>query len=116
MAKKITNRMYQLYELEDTIEHAIDSLKVVIDQQEKLAELVEKSEYKEEMSDFTKGTREQNKSYLKRIEDYNEKLCKIKWIIELYEKKDEQSEFVVKLVTNLIEALNLSTDPNQVQA
>ena len=41
MAKKvITNRMYQLYELRDSLENAIEKIKMVIRQQGYLIELI----------------------------------------------------------------------------
>lgn len=111
MAKKvITNRMYQLYELRDSLENAIEKIKMVIRQQGYLIELIIPSKHHEELLDFTKGVTADCKNYEKTLKSYEERLEKVKHLIELYEKKDEQSEFLVKIVTEMIEALNIGVD------
>ena len=110
MAKKITNRMYQLYELRDSLQDAIENVSALLVQQKHLVQIVTSSKYAEEMKDFTKGVTLDNKNYEAKLTSYRERLEKIKGIIELYERRDTQSIFVVKIVTDLIEALNLGVD------
>lgn len=110
MAKKITNRMYQLYELRDSLQDAIENISKLLVQQKHLVQIITSSKYDEEMKDFTKGITLDNKNYEAKLVSYEERLEKVKGIIELYEKRDTQSIFVVKIVTDLIEALNLGVD------
>lgn len=116
MSKKVTNRMYQLYELRDNLILAIDNIKLVMKQQGILVELIIPSKHHEELKDFTKGIVEDCKSYEKKIKSYEERLEKVKHLICLYEKKDEKSSFMVEIITELIEALNLGVDDTSAQA
>lgn len=116
MAKKITNRMFQLYELRDSLKSAIENLNTIKTQQKHLVQIVTSSKYKEELADFAKGVTEDCKTYESKIKWFEERLEKLDWIIKAYEKRDEQSIFIVKLVTDLLEAMNLTSEEPSAQA
>lgn len=108
--KKVTNRMYQVYELRDSLKDAIENVQKLITQQKHLVQIITSSKYKDEMKDFTKGVSADTKGYEAKIESYKERLEKANGLIELYEKRDQNSVLVVKVVTDLIEALNIGCD------
>lgn len=108
---KPKNRMYQVYELRDNLIAAIDNMKDLVKNNGLLVESVMNSKNKEELTNFTKALIEDCKEYTKKIDIYTERLDITKGLIEMYEKKDEQSELVVKVITDLIEALGITNEP-----
>lgn len=108
---KPKNRMYQVYELRDNLIAAIDNMKDLVKNNGLLVESVMTSKNKEELTNFTKALVEDCKEYTNKIDIYTERLNITKGLIEMYEKKDEQSELVVKVITDLIEALGITNEP-----
>lgn len=116
MAKKVTNRMYQLYELRDSLKEAVKNLTTVKTQQKHLVQIVTSSKYKEELGEFAKGVTEDCKGYENKIKSYEERLALADGLIKLYEARDEKSVLVAKVVTELLEAMNLIVDEPSVEA
>ena len=112
MNKKITNRMYQLYELRDNLKEAINNVSGLLVQQNHLVEIISSSKYLDEMKDFIEGISSNNKGYEYKLSSYKERLEKVNYLIDLYEKNDKESVLTVKIITYLLEALNLTVDEN----
>ena len=108
--KKIKNRMFQIYEMRDTVKDAIDNLKKLVKDDILLKQILEGSVYANNFKELTDGIIEEVADYNGKIIIYEERVNKLNTIIDLYEKNDEQSKFVVEIINNLIEGFGLSTE------
>ena len=109
--KKVHNRMYQLYELKGNLTEAITNMEHVISQNKMLVESVNASKHNEELKELTAGLVKDCEHYEGKIEEYKVRLSKLDSLINMYEAKDDKSEFVVSIITTLIEVLGLDVDP-----
>lgn len=110
------NRIYQVYELRDSIQSAIINLDLVQKQQGHLVELVMASKYSEELKQFTTELVAQSKEFDSKRLLLNERLEKVNYIIAIYEKKDAESELVTKVISKLLEALGLDKPEPEAKA
>ena len=109
--KKEHNRMYKLYELKDNLTSAITNMENVIKQNGLLVESVINSKNKEALKDLTEGLVKDCKYYTEKIDEYKVRLSKLESLIAMYEAKDEKSDFVVSIISTLIESFGLDAEP-----
>lgn len=109
--KKKHNRMYQLFELKDSLNDAITNLQEVIKSNGLLVETIINSKNKEALKELTTSLTNEVKQYVAKIDEYKDRLAKVEHLISLYTAKDENSQFVVEIVSELIEALGIAADP-----
>lgn len=108
------SKMFQLYELRDNLEEAIENLKKFISQQEELIEIISNSKI-EEFTDFLKALNESTQSARFNLNKYENRLSLLKELLSIFEKKDDESEKLDKYVTNLLEILNLAVEQNEIK-
>lgn len=106
------SKMFQLYELRDNLEEAIENLKKFISNQEKLIEVVTNSKI-EEFTDFLKALIESTNNAKLNLNKYENRLSLLKELLSIFEKKDNESEKLDKYVSDLLEILNLAVDSNE---
>lgn len=102
------SRIYKLYELRDELKSGINNITKVIEQQNTLCEIVEASDKKDAYVDFIKGIKSTNKTYSNQIEIFTNRLNVINGLLELYEKRDDKSEFIDSIITATLFALGIA--------
>jgi len=99
------NRIYQLYELRDEFKKAIANSKLVEDDEKALVKVILESKDAEKFTDFVKSITSRWKDYEQQRIKLNTKLQKIDYLIELHEKKNDESKFSDNIVSLMLEIL-----------
>ena len=103
MEKQYIDYKYVLEETAESMEKSIDNLSKVINSQTTLCEIVENSEKKEEMKEFTQGLRLQIAEYNKQKKILDYRLPLLKEVIKYY--KDPEFGYAITL---LLEAFGVA--------
>lgn len=108
MEKKPVNRIYQIYELRDSIKSAIDNINKLIASQELLLKSIEASPVKaKELDEFMKGIKGGISDYRAKLVSLKARYDKACSLTELHESnsaRGAEADFVITLV---IEAMGL---------
>lgn len=109
MAKKPTNRIYQVYELRDSIRGAIENITKLVEHQRALVSCIKASpEYNDEtFKDFVEGIEHDANEHEGRLTGLRERLACCDLLVELHEKGGEEGAISDRAVTKLLEALKL---------
>lgn len=105
MAKeqKHNTQCYRLVEMEESMTQSINSAKQVLQQQDKLREVIQKSEYANEFDSFLKDLDENQKTMKSQIAELEARVEKLNVVNEAVQK----SETFDKLVDALIFAIGM---------
>lgn len=104
MEKQYINYKYVLEETAESMEKSIDNLSKVIASQTTLCEIVENSEKKEDMKEFTQGLRLQIADYNKQKKVLEYRLSHLQEVIKYY--KDSEFGYAISLLLEAFGVVN----------
>ena len=108
MEKKHVNRIYQIYELRDSIKSAIDNINKLISSQELLVKSIEASPIKaKELDEFVKGIKNGISDYRVKLVTLEARYDKASVLTELHESNTAKGTEADEIVTLVIEAMGL---------
>lgn len=106
-AKKLTSKIYLLYELRDGLKSGIAKNSELLAIENEFAEVIDKSGKKEKFQFMLSDWEAEKVQLEKSIESMKKRLKVINELIEMYQKQDKTSEIMNDIITKLFDALGI---------
>lgn len=107
------SKIYQLYEYRDELRKIKAAIPLECESKRRLSAIILSGDKHDEFTAFAKAVSDEAKEAEAKIPNINTQIEALDKIIAMHEKKDETSELVNQIVTDLLIGLNLAYKPNE---